>query len=207
MHLIDRFLKTSLVFVMPFSVLLLGCATFISHPHSGNPGDDSPYTGKKWKVPGILYPEYFFDEWPSERSLFYQGPYKLESGAHPVTDFGVLPLLEGVFLDQTEVTVGGYREFLFHISRDNQDFSELVPELPPEVDSLYQSNPPFLFHPVIGVNREQAEAYCAWRGEAVNVLIRQEVTEGSTRWLEEGQIMRVRMRLPREAEWELAAAG
>ena len=183
------------------------CATYHSYPHSGDPGTQSPLTGMNWRLPGIMYPESFFDVWATERSLFYYGPVRREPGISPITQFGVLPLQGDKYLDETEVFVGAYREFLYHLSRDSADMERYLPQLPVEVDSLYQTNPPFFFHPVVGVSRMQAEAYCAWRGQKINEQIQSMTEMGDSRWVDENGLMQVRMRLPTEDEWELAAGA
>ncbi|MBI5410626.1 MAG: formylglycine-generating enzyme family protein [Nitrospirae bacterium] len=79
--------------------------------------------------------------------------------AHPVS-------LDAFWLDRYEVTTARYAEFLKVSQRDQ----------PAEWDKVLPSHGK---KPVIGVNWEDAEAYCTWAGK----------------------------RLPTEAEWEKAARG
>jgi serine/threonine-protein kinase len=75
-----------------------------------------------------------------------------ERPEHPV-------ILNGFFLDETEVTNAQYRECV----------ADGGCTLPPNVDAFtyqnYRDSPDFDTYPVIAVNWDQANAYCQWAGK------------------------------------------
>lgn len=203
-YMLKLFIRLSILVLL---CSLSSCVSFYSHPHSVEPGTRSPLTQNFWALPEVLYPETFFETWPSERSLYYKGPsvQPRENNFH--LQYGLLPLRGSVYLDLAEVSVAGYREYLYHVSRDSSDIKHLMPNVPHSWDSLYQSNPPFLFHPVIGVSKQQAENYCTWRTQAVNAQIQQKLEEQQTKGVDSDSILYFSFRLPTEEEWEYAASA
>ena len=188
--------------------LLMGsCALKYPHPHSQSMGEVSPYSGRPWRLPAIHFPESFFSAWPTEQGFRYVGA-ETKSLTNPIQRFGFLPLEGSVYLDQTEVPIAAYREFVYDVSRNSEvSFEHLLPNLSGAADSLYLNNPRFLMHPMVGVSQEQARAYCTWRAKKINLAIQEDIALGGTRYLQKGEQMEVSARLPTRAEWQKAASG
>ena len=146
----------------------------------------------------------------SEKSVFYDGkfdPFKSSfNKKNPLMDQiyifppGTLPIAKGIFMDQSEVANIHYQEFLFYIEKDSGKYADKAfePRLENKYLHKYYNSPEFYFYPVTGVAHENAQAYCEWRAEKLNVQL-EEMLEGSPKKYKYSG------RLPREEEWKKAA--
>ena len=88
------------------------------------------------------------------------------------------------YMDETEVRNVDYREYLFWLKRVFIDYPEIRNRALPDTlvwreklaynepyVNLYFRHPAYQEYPVVGVNWEQANDYCAWRTDRVNELI------------------------------------
>ena len=100
-------------------------------------------------------------------------------------DWNTLPRQVSVpsfFMDETEVTNIGYREYLFWLTRVyGESYPEVVRQALPDtlvwrnklsfnepMVNNYLRHPGFNYYPVVGVSWEQANDYCDWRTDRVN---------------------------------------
>ncbi|MCU0357320.1 MAG: formylglycine-generating enzyme family protein [Cyclobacteriaceae bacterium] len=113
---------------------------------------------------------------------------------------------ENLFIDRTEITNINWLEYLYYLRRDSSEraYQAALPDTTVWLtvgDSAryrhYLRYPGYREHPVVGVSRGQAQAYCAWRSAVVNSQMKKS----------EFQNIAYQFRLPTEAEWELAAGG
>lgn len=73
---------------------------------------------------------------------------------------------ETLFIDQTEIANINYQVFIALVKADSSEGRHL--KYLPTKDTEYYLNPEFYFYPIIGINREQATAYCLWRSRIMN---------------------------------------
>ncbi len=133
-----------------------------------------------------------------------------------------------LFFDETEVANIHWQEFLHYIKRDSTEafYQSMIPDttvivlnerdyyrfgslgvmiigtdtidqiIEPITSYLY--HPQYLYYPVVGVNYEQAVAYCQWRSKVV--------TEQYNIDPKNEQKLKITYRLPTEQEWEVIAS-
>ena len=126
-------------------------------------------------------------------------------------------LYDNVFIDLTEVANIHWLEyqFSFTVSTREQYLSTIIDStvwaLGPMEEILsrgYYRHPSNRYYPVVGVTKQQAIAYCKWRTEAVNDMIRRQISANSLEYQKfKNYKIEVTYRLPTEEEWEMAAAG
>lgn len=128
--------------------------------------------------------------------------YSNDNSARQVT-------VSNFYMDYTEVSNLDWKEFVYQVSQDSsQTYAEAVyPDTTVWMRDLayndplleyYYSHLGFSNYPVVGVNWYQANAYCKWRSDWVNL-------QRSTK---NPNIPKLpNFRLPTEAEWEYAARG
>lgn len=217
--LIERFISTTQMLNKVYPLLLLVIAASSSimaqgsfHPETYNPGCCSektrlPFTNSRADKELFLIYE---GNKTSEKSMFYHGkydPYKTHfNKRNPLFNQlyiippATLPISKGIFLDQTEVSIIDYQEFLHYIELDSGKYrdKEYEPTLDNKYLTKYIGNPEFYYYPVTGVNHEHAQAYCEWRAQKLNVLLKEMLVGSPKKY-------RYRGRLPNLAEWQKAA--
>ena len=99
--------------------------------------------------------------------------------------------VDGLFIDQTEITNINWLEFLYWEAKDN-DSLYILPLYPDSINNWYTLREN-RYRPVVLITYEQAVKYCEWRTRIVN--------ENPDR---HGQ-KKVLYRLPSEEEWKKAA--
>lgn len=112
-----------------------------------------------------------------------------------------------VFMSVTEVSNISYREFLYYQKSHGEDVSTLLPDTlvwkeknvynEPYVD-YYFRHPAYNDYPVVGVNKVQAEAFCAWLSKILIENCRRDP---------KSDIDSLVVRLPNQMEWIDAAKG
>lgn len=121
-------------------------------------------------------------------------------------DLGFIPVEgEFLFIDQTEVSNIHYKEFLAWLKKysDSATYDMMLPDTAcwryfcePYVNYYFQ-HPAYADYPVVGINFNQAQAYCKWRADRIMDVLR----------LNNSEIEAIEVRLPSEAEWKKAARG
>ncbi|WP_119843319.1 SUMF1/EgtB/PvdO family nonheme iron enzyme [Reichenbachiella sp. MSK19-1] len=182
-----------------------------NHPEAADPGccsakTDSYYTYNS-EEGRVIYQLYDVNR-ASEKSVFYLGkfdPWK-ENRNNPffsqtyITPPGTVPIAEGTYVDQTEVTNIDYQEFLFYVVKDSGKYADkpYLPQLETKYRSKYFLNPEFYYYPVVGIRYENARAYCDWRAKKVNRNYKEALIKDGNYYLYAG-------RLPTESEWKKMA--
>lgn len=124
---------------------------------------------------------------------------------------GTVRLNDNLFIDKNEVANIHWREFMYwleskkdSIGFENSKIDSMVwinVEGHGDYSSYYFRHPMFNYRPVVGVDYEQAVAFCNWRSDRVNELysLKPEMNPFPNK--------KYRYRLPTKFEWELAASG
>lgn len=187
----------------------------ITHPTAAMPDCCSTQTGLPYTFDPNEAKQFFqlyIVNKPSEKAAFYFGKYDAwkESSLRDTELFnqsfvdppGTLPIAPGIYLDQTEVANIHFREFLYFVAKDSGKYSDkkYLPVQDNKMNSKYFFNSEFYFYPVTAVSFENAESYCNWRAEKLNLGL-SEMIEGET------QQYKFRGRLPSEEEWLIAAGS
>lgn len=108
--------------------------------------------------------------------------------------------VDAFYLNRFELSVAEYLEFVADMPGSDNLYDSICWErdfpkgyMSP-LTKHYFNAPMYLQHPVVGVNWEQAKAYCAWKSTQINQLL------ANTPY-------RVTLRLPSETEWTYAASN
>lgn len=123
---------------------------------------------------------------------------------------GTVQLVDSLFIDKWEVSNTAWKEFVYYIL-DQKNDPELYKKMLPDTTvwrtllfnnsvyvDFYFRRPEYNAFPVVGVSYEQAVAFCEWRTERVNELLKK---------MPKPPFREVLYRLPTKKEWEMAAAG
>lgn len=118
--------------------------------------------------------------------------------------------LEGeyLFIDETEITNNYWKEYLIWLKQTNdmETYHKMYPDTLVWRSSLghdepyvhyYFNHPAYQDYPVVGIDFNQAQAYCKWRADRIMDVLR----------LKGSDIGAIEVRLPSEEEWKKAARG
>jgi formylglycine-generating enzyme len=78
----------------------------------------------------------------------------------------MIRISENNLMDQTEIANINYRQFISFVEADSAE--GVHEKYLPIKHKEYYSNPEFYFHPVIGIDINQASSYCLWRSRIMN---------------------------------------
>jgi hypothetical protein len=116
---------------------------------------------------------------------------------------GTIRLSFYLYMDETEVTVLHYNQFLSSIKKDSTEeyYLKMLPDAEKVAEefnlrnsSVYFKSGKYDLHPIIGVTYNQALAFCKWRTS----------TWGNDKKLK-NQFRKVEFTLPTKEEWQMAA--
>jgi len=86
----------------------------------------------------------------------------------------------GIYIDNAEITILAWMEYLYWLKQQKGEKSEdYISALPDSVTCeklfgavRYFQHPKFRNYPLVGITYEQASAYCQWRSDRVNELLK-----------------------------------
>jgi formylglycine-generating enzyme required for sulfatase activity len=127
-----------------------------------------------------------FKDWESE--------YNAKS--HRISGVFALKVDTNLYMDETETANIHWQEFLYYIRRDSSEalYKRMLPDSNAFPIVNYFSEEFYRYYPVVGVTKQQVEAYLTWKTEVIEKNY-------------ENLSYRVVYRLPTEEEWERAASG
>lgn len=123
---------------------------------------------------------------------------------------GTVQITDHLFLDEHEITNLDWKEYLSWVEKRGEGktspaYLQALPDTSVwEEEALrktYFQHPAYNHYPVVGISREQAEAYCKWRTRRVKEVFDLKNQEKPGKAFS-GEF---RYRLPRSVEWELIA--
>ena len=117
---------------------------------------------------------------------------------------GVVWLFDiGLLIDEIEVPNIEWQTFTNYVERESGQAvaTSYFPSTTSLPTATYFTDPYYRYYPVVGVSREQVEAYCRWRSAVTTEALR--ITRNLS--LTHTDYMVMRYRLPTETEWEYAA--
>jgi len=133
---------------------------------------------------------------------------------------GTVRVNDTLFIDKTEVTNIGWREYLYYlisIKKDTIAYQMALPDTlvwssPDRYDPIseyYFAHPGFNSYPVVGISYEQAVEFCKWRTYAANqqVYFKEKNIKAPQSHLNDTFRITFFYRLPTKGEWEKIAAG
>lgn len=132
---------------------------------------------------------------------------------------GTVQINDTLYVDQTEMTNVGWREYWYYLDRfDSANSFRALPDSLVWRDSIlyneplveyYFRHPGFNNYPVVGIRYEQAIEYCKWRTFVVNLgaYMTENKLHKFEEHLKDSFPIKVYYRLPTKEEWEMIAAG
>jgi len=138
---------------------------------------------------------------PDLYKLYYKGITQKEY----VTPGTVWVVDIALAIDEIECSNKEWKHFLEYVARDSG--RAIAARYFPQTAQLplptYFTDPFYSYYPVVGISREQVEAYCRWRSAATTEAL------ANRRGFDPAHpnYMVMRYRLPTEAEWEYAAGS
>lgn len=181
-------MKQTLSFLILFLVFCCSCTdkNFPLHPTAKHPGKISIQTGlAAYTYENNSSPllELKRVNQSHEKAIIYFGKDRVNKAPeedavgydHLFYPPNSLPIGQTLSLEKSEVANIHYLEFLHFVSLDSgqQKAKTYYPTLEEEELENYFNNPNFYFYPVVGVSKEQAEAYCKWKSQILNVKMAQ----------------------------------
>ncbi len=184
-------MKLKTLFIVFLAVLVSSCGLFGGKNGKGSKGDTSHSTGWEFNAEETGNIPYIsgYEQEAGPGLTFVQGGtftmgrveqdvmYRWDNHPRRVT-------VASFFMDETEVSNQDYREYLHWLSRvypgDRAKLDAILPDTAQWRNELaynepyvtnYFRHPAYADYPVVGINWEQAEAYCAWRTDRVNEQI------------------------------------
>lgn len=151
-------------------------------------------------------------------SQSYDVPRKIPKQTY--TPPGTVWLKDNLFMDKTEMTNTGYREFLYWTYRRSRHtyYDSMLPDTNVwgniyiygiRAVSYYFRHPRFSDYPVVGIKYYQAVEYCKWRADRVNEFLY--IKKNHVKWnadtIYHNAPRIVNYRLPTAQEWEYAASA
>nr|GFB47031.1 hypothetical protein [Tanacetum cinerariifolium] len=108
-------------------------------------------------------------------------------------------------IDEVEMSNVEWQHFLNYVARDSGRVvaARYYPQAAQLPVPSYFTDPFYRCYPVVGISREQVEAYCRWRSAVTTKALSDRHGFDSTN----PDYMVMRYRLPTEAEWEYAAGS
>ncbi|MEY2924019.1 MAG: hypothetical protein RLZZ337_559 [Bacteroidota bacterium] len=140
------------------------------------------------------------------------------AGKKPPKAPGTVLLNDSLSMDATEISVANWNEYQFWLKQtygeNSNEFKASEPNktvwkdtLGLSLRKLYFDHPAYLKHPMVGITKTQAEAYCEWRTERVNEFIFYKITKNKPHPDSVYTIPTYYIyRLPTPQEFELAAS-
>lgn len=116
-------------------------------------------------------------------------------------------IAENTYMDQVEMTNLNWREYMAWTKKEFGENSEEYKASTPDQDvwygekykpvkALYLNHAQYEKYPIVGITHEQAMAYCKWRADRINEVIRLQNKKATYTYS---------CRLPTKAEWEKLA--
>lgn len=149
--------------------------------------------------------------------VILMSPFAVLAGKKPPKAPGTVCLNDTLAMDATEISVNNWNEYQFWLKQKFGEKSQEVKNSEPNktvwkdtlglsLRKLYFDHPAYLKHPMVGITKEQAEAYCQWRTERVNEFIFYKITKNKPHPDSIYTIPSYYIyRLPKPEEFELAA--
>ncbi len=92
---------------------------------------------------------------------------------HAQKFYGMVKINDSLWVDETEITVNEYRQFLNSLPEEDRAYyrpdSSVVFAIDSSLGRFYFTHPAYDDYPIVGINILQAIRFCNWRSELYNI--------------------------------------